>query len=145
MPVAALLALALAADAPPPMPDWAAMPPLRYLHDPDITPPMTAFVRDEVKAGRCVLPPASGSGPGPATPAVPGAAMPDARISLTVDVAVLVKADGMVVATIPHAIHCPTVEQYAAGLVTNFTRDNLVAHGPGELWYRTSVTFRWVP
>ncbi|MGJ3649249.1 hypothetical protein ACLB0R_12365 [Sphingomonas sp. GlSt437] len=127
-----LAASAEPGDALPPLPEWPAMAPLRYLHDPEITPAMAQFAAEEIKAGRCTL-------------ATSAEAPADPRRSLTVDVAVLVGADGMVRATVPHAINCPTVEQYAAGLVSSFTRDNLVPHGPGETWYRTSVTFRWMP
>ena len=45
-------------------------------------------------------------------------------------------------ATIPRAINCPTVEQYAAGLVLGFARDNLNTRFAVEgTWYRVSMTF----
>jgi hypothetical protein len=124
-----LIALALAGgqSAPPPLPDWAALGPLRYLHDPEVTPAMTQFVADEVAAGRCAPPRGA-----------------DGRYSVTVDVAVLVDAGGKVRQAVPHAIDCPTVEQYGAGLVTAFARDNLVPRAAAtDQWFRTSVTFGW--
>lgn len=124
-----LIAMSLAgaqADLPP-LPDWAVLGQLRYLRDPDVTPAMTQFVADEVAAGRCVRP----------RPA-------DGHYILTLDVAVLITANGTVRATVPHAIDCPTVEQYGAGLVSAFARDNLVPRAADtEQWYRTTVTFSW--
>ncbi len=111
----------------PPLPDMAGLAPLRYLHDPDLTPAMSQFVADEIAAGRC-----------------PHVRPVDGRYTLVLDVAVLIDAKGAVRATVPHAIACPTVEQYGAGLVSAFTRDNLVPRtGTGDQWYRTSLTFAW--
>ena len=123
------LALLLAADqaALPPLPDLQALAPLRYMHDPEMKPAMTQFVADEVAAGRCAKPqPVAG------------------HYRISFDVAVLVDGDGMVRATVPHAIDCPTVEQYGAGLVSSFARDNLVSRAPaGPQWFHTSLTFDW--
>lgn len=124
-----LIAMALLAQQTdmPPLPDWSLLAPLRYLHDPEVTPPMRQFVVDEIAAGRCALP----------RPA-------DGHYTLTLDVAVLIGADGSVRATVPHAINCPTVEQYGAGLVSAFARDNLLPRVTAtDQWYRTSVTFSW--
>lgn len=122
----ALIPLTEQADAPP-LPDWSVLGPLRYRHEPEVTAPMTDFVADEITAGRCAAPPAH-----------------DGRYSLTLDVAVLLDADGGVRATVPHAINCPTIEQYGAGLVSAFARDNLAPRPLASAqWYRTSVTFNW--
>lgn len=125
-----LFALALlgAEKDPPPLPDWDMMAPLRYREEPKVTEAMTHFVADEVTAGRCTNP-----------------AGADGHHQLTLDVAVLVDAAGAVRATVPHAINCPTVEQFGAGLVSAFARDNLVPRiGTTDQWYRTRLTFTWV-
>ncbi len=62
-------------------------------------------------------------------------------MSLPVDVAVMVREPATVRTAIPRAIDCPTVEQFAAGLVTSFARNNL--RNPAEGWYRVTVTFNW--
>ncbi len=121
--MSALLALAMQAAI-----DWGSLPELSYRMPPPITARMNDFVEREVKAGRCVAPAAKG----PPT--------------LVVEVAVLVETDGTVRATVPRAIQCPNVEQYAAGLVTAFARNNLLPRGAQtEQWYRASLTFSWKP
>ena len=127
----ALLAQAAAIAAPAPAPvrppevtptipsDWRALAPLPWRAEPHLTPDITRFVADEVKARRC------------ATAA--------ARSELAVDMAVMVRADGAVRWVVPRAIDCPTVEQFAAGLVTSLARNNVRL--PAEGWYRTTVTF----
>lgn len=115
------------AQAMPPRPDWSQLTPLVYRDPPEITAPMVAFVANEIARGRCnVTRPADG------------------HFMVRVDVAVLVGLRGGVRAVVPHAIDCPTVEQYGAGLVSTFARNNLVvAPGASDQWYRASVTFDW--
>jgi hypothetical protein len=94
---------------------------------PTPTPAMTAFVGNEVASGRCAI----------HRPA-------DGRYDLRVDLAVLVDANGMIAQVLPKAINCPTVEQYSAGLVTSFARDNLPPRPAlGPKWYRTTIAFDW--
>ena len=108
--------------------DWSVLPPLSYAAPPMMTPPFSRFVAREVAAGRCRRP----------RPA-------DGLYVITFDLAALVSADGAMLRLVPRAIDCPTVEQYAAGLVQNFARGNLntVAGAVGTQWYRTTVTFEW--
>ena len=106
--------------------DWSALAPVPYATAPQITPQLTAFVGGEVAAGRCIVP----------KPV-------DGHYVVKVDVATFVTADGMVRRTVPHAIACPTVEQYAAGLVTSFARGNLAMRGGGDAWYRATIVFDW--
>lgn len=111
-----------------PLPDWDAMMPLAFRQAPVVTPPMARFVAEEVSSGRCVVP----------TPQ-------DRRYSVRIDVAVLVSPEGAVRAAVPHAIQCPTVEQYGAGLVIGFARNN-VSVLPGakaNTWYRATLAFDW--
>ncbi|WP_230771396.1 hypothetical protein [Sphingomonas sp. Leaf4] len=136
----ALFALAQPGSAVPPAPaapvetpvvprtiDWAALPPLPYRHVPRPTPRMTRFVATELRRTACPMPVAVGG-----------------RVQVQVDVAVLIGVDGLVRATIPRAIDCPTVEQYAAGLVVSFARGNLVPRLVSEgAWYRASLAFDW--
>jgi hypothetical protein len=111
----------------PPLPDWSTMGTLRYRQEQEVTPPMTQFVADEVAEGLCAWP-----------------RQPDGHYALTLDIAVWISADGNIRATVPHAINCPTVEQYGAGLVSAFARDNLVPRAAQpDQWYRTSLTFTW--
>ena len=107
-------------EAPAAVPvDWTAMPPIPWRSEPAITPDLTGFVAGEVRAGRCATP----------------------RSAVEVPLAVLVRADGLVRAVVPRAIDCPSVEQFAAGLVTSFARNNL--RQPAAGWYRTTLTFAW--
>ena len=116
-----------AADMPALPADWATLAPMPYIKAPEVTPALTTFVAGEIGAGRCAVP----------KPA-------DGHYVVKVDVAALVGADGMVRHAVPHAIHCPTVEQYAAGLVTGFARGNLAARGGSDdIWYRATITFDW--
>ncbi len=117
-----------AAGAPAVRPiDWDRLPPLPYRHAPRVTPRMTGFVATEMQRTGC-------TGPAPV----------DGRIQVHVDVAVLIGNEGLVRATIPRAIACPVVEQYAAGLVISFTRNNmaprLISDGG---WYRATILFDW--
>ena len=112
----------------PAMPlDWAVMAPVPYAEPPVLAPTLSTFVAGEVAAGRCTVPRPS-----------------DGHYVLRVDVAALVTAEGIVRRAVPHAIDCPTVEQYAAGLVLGFARGNLAPRGAAaDTWYRATITFDW--
>lgn len=111
-----LLAAQGVAAAPAPPADWSALPPLRYRHTPELPPAADAFAQGEVAAGRCTA--------------------PHGR-PLHVEIAVLVGPGGAE-RVVPRAIGCATVEQFASGLVTRFTRDNVDPEdAPG--WRVTSV------
>ncbi|MES2986289.1 MAG: hypothetical protein V4808_00140 [Pseudomonadota bacterium] len=100
--------------------DWDALPPLPYRAPPLVTADMQAFVAREARANKC----------------------PSQSAEMRVDVAVLIDESGGVRTTVPRAIQCPSVEQYAAGLVAGFARGNLLPRmATGEQWYRTSLTF----
>ena len=100
--------------------NWEALPPLPYRAPPIVTQEMREFVAREVRLRRCPRP----GGP------------------VQVDVAVLVDANGGIRTTVPRAIRCVTVEQYAAAAVAGFARNNLLPRSAaGEQWYRTSLTF----
>ena len=120
--------LLLQAAEPPAVPaDWSALAPMPYVSEPHMTPQLNAFVGGEVAAGRCVVP----------KPA-------DGRYVVKVDVATLIDASGVIRKTVPHAISCPTVEQYAAGLVAGFARGNLMPRpSTGNTWYRATIVFDW--
>ena len=123
-----MLALLLLQAAASPVPaDWSTLAPLPYTAAPQMTPPLTRFVADEIAAGRCALP----------KPA-------DGHYLVKVDVSILVGADGAVRRAVPHAINCPTVEQYSVGLVLKFARANLQPRtGTADTWYRTTIVFEW--
>lgn len=105
--------------------DWATLPELAYRNPPTVAPNMVRFVSKEVAQGRCKL-------------------TDPAKTTVAVDVAVLVEPDGTVRSVVPKAIQCPNVEQYTAGLVTAFTRNNLSPRAAqAEQWYRVSVTYSW--
>ncbi|WP_213979800.1 hypothetical protein [Sphingomonas sp. dw_22] len=105
--------------------DWESLAPLPYRAPPVVTGEMQAFVQREVAARKCPVAPAGGQ-------------------SVTIDVAVLVDASDGIRTSIPRAIQCPTVEQYAAALVAGFARNNLLPRTtPSEQWYKTSLTFTW--
>lgn len=108
--------------APVPMPpaDWTTLADVPYLRPSAMSADLSHFVRDEVRAGRCTV---------------------SAR-TLRVDLAVFVAASGRARRIVPRAIDCPTVEQYASGLVSRMARGNLAAPG-ADTWYRTSLTFAW--
>ncbi len=137
--VALLTGLAIQSDVqlqPPPLVaerpvvraiDWDALPPLPWRRIPRPTPRMTGFVASEMHRTACPDP----------TPVA-------GRVQLQVDVAVLIGGEGVVRATIPRAINCPVVEQYAAGLILSFARNNLVPRLVSEGgWYRASMVFDW--
>ena len=127
--IALILTLQAAALLPAPPTDWSALPPLRLSTTPDYAALMTQFVRNEVAAGRCVAP-----------PAVAG------KVSIKVDMAVLVSRSGDAVRIVPRAINCPTVEQFAAGVVQKAARGNIAGAPPAtDSWYRTGMTLSWGP
>jgi hypothetical protein len=124
-----LLFLQVAAEvAQPGVPtDWSTLAPLPYASAPQMTPPLTRFVADEIAAGRCPVP----------KPA-------DGHYVVKVDIAALVGADGVIRRTVPRAIDCPTVEQYSVGLVISFARGNLQARAGGaDQWYRATIVYDW--
>jgi hypothetical protein len=113
-----LLAAALQAVAPI---DWNGLPPLPYRAPPLVTADMNAFVQRQAKASRCRVPPGG---------------------SWQIDVAVLIDETGGIRTTVPRAIRCATVEQYAAAAVAGFARNNLLPRsGASSQWYRTRLTF----
>ncbi len=119
----------VAGSVPPPMPpqDWSLLKPLPYARDPEDDAGLSGFVRAEVKAGRCAAATATPQG-----------------WTLRVDVAVLVGPAGQPRRVVPRAISCPSVEQYAAGLVSSLARGNIAAANvDADAWYRTSLTFTW--
>lgn len=134
---AALMALAQVASAPPSAPgpgpaapetappsDWSSLPSLPLLKLWQLRPQLSRYVRDEVVAGRC------------------GAAVRDAAggYVLRVPLAVRIGSEGQVQKTVPRAIGCPTVEQYASGLVSRLARGNLAARAG---WFRATIVFSW--
>ena len=123
-----MLAIMLLQAAVPAVPtDWSTLPPLPYLTAPQMAPPLARFVADEIAAGRCSVP----------KPA-------DGHYVVKVDVATLVAADGSVRRAVPHAIACPTVEQYSVGLVLTFARANLPPRaGAADQWYRATIVYDW--
>lgn len=130
MMIAIALATAqLAATSTPPMPpqDWSGLRPLPYTRDADDGATLSAFVQAEVKAGRCAA----------ATQTAQG-------WTLKVDLAVLVGPAGQPRRVVPRAIACPSVEQYAAGLVSSMVRSSITPDTTDiGGWYRTSLTFTW--
>ncbi|WP_448658845.1 hypothetical protein ACPVPU_15355 [Sphingomonas sp. CJ99] len=106
---------------------WDVLPPLPYRSAPVVTPDMSGYVAGEMQSGRC-----------PPAPLLAG------RRTIRADVAVLIDDEGLVRATIPRAIKCATVEQYAAGIVASAARNNLLPRAQGAPgWYRASVIFDW--
>lgn len=121
------IALSLAATLQAGTIDWAALPALPWRTAPMLTTSMNQFAAREAGARRCPLPPATGL-----------------NQRLTVELAVLVNANGEIRTIVPRAIQCATVEQYAAGLAAGFARNNLLpAGGAIDQWYKTSLTFSW--
>ncbi len=119
-----------AQDAPVPAAiNWESLPTLPYREPPSMTPAMHDWARGQVRARKCRA-----------------RRLVDGRPAVRVEVAVLVDEEG-VRTTVPRAIGCPTIEQYAAGLVAGFSRNNLTQRtaAPGAAWYRATVTFAWRP
>lgn len=100
--------------------EWANYPELKLQRRLPEAKALSSFVRDEVRAGRCA---ASGN-------------------RLRVDLSVLVAANGQLRRIRPHAIGCPTVEQYASGVMLRKARSNVAPPGE-ERWYRTQLIFAW--
>ena len=130
-----LVALLAAAQVPtrtvpPPVPapptDWSALPDLRFVRPSPIPATLSQFVRDEVAAGRCASAQRTAGG----------------EYMLTVSLMVRVGPNGTVYEVVPRAIGCPTVEQYASGVVSRMARGNVA---PVAGWFRTSVVFAWQP
>ena len=106
--------------------DWESLPTLPYRDAPIMTPAMHDWARGQVRARKCRA-----------------RRLVDGRPAVRVEVAVLVDEDG-VRTTVPRAIGCPTIEQYAAGLVAGFSRNNLPQRvAAPTAWYRATVTFAW--
>lgn len=134
-PVVPTLPPAPAPSAPPqtaggvPLPpqDWSALPVLRLRRA--VAPSLDAstFVQREVLAGRCA-----------------GATRTPQGWVLNLDLALLAAADGRVRRVTPRAIDCPTVEQFAAGLLLGAARNNVDLRGAAtDSWYRTTMVFAW--
>ena len=120
-----IASLALAAALQTTAIDWKGLAPLPWRAPPLITAEMRAFVRREVVLRKCPLP-------------KPG--------TIEVEVAVLVDEANGIRTTVPRAIRCPTVEQYAAALVASFARNNLLPRtGAGQIWYRAQLSFSEAP
>ncbi|WP_380778675.1 hypothetical protein [Sphingomonas sp. R86520] len=114
-----------AANALPPQ-DWSTLPLLRTRRRASTLANTSAYVHGEVMAGRCAKAVRTAQG-----------------WTITVDLAVLMTPRGGVRRVTPRAIDCPTVEQYAAGVILG-TRDALdVGEADTDTWYRTSLTFAW--
>ncbi|MGU3390326.1 hypothetical protein [Sphingomonas sp. M1A8_2b] len=106
--------------------DWSTLPVLRIRQRSTTLANTSAYVHGEVMAGRC----------GKALRTTQG-------WTLSVDLAVLMTPDGRVRRITPRAIDCPTVEQYAAGVILG-ARDAIdVVDTDTDTWYRTSLTFAW--
>ena len=113
--------------APLPPPDWSTLPQLRYQHPPPALGPLSAYVRAEVDGGRCAA-----------------VARSTTSAVVRVDMAVLVTSDSRIRRIVPRAIDCVTVEQYASGLVSKLSRDNLDNLGvEKDTWFRTTLIFAW--
>ncbi|MBW4329676.1 hypothetical protein KY084_02150 [Stakelama sp. CBK3Z-3] len=107
--------------------DWEGMTPLPYHNQPVVTTQMSQFVAKEMAFSKCPMP-----------------RRQNGKRVVSLDIAVLLSEDGSVRATIPRAINCSSVEQYSAGLVSTFARNNL---DPAKVdpsgWYRATVTYEW--
>ena len=124
VPVPAAAAAPVASTLPPQ--DWSTLPVLRIRGQATTLANTSAYVHGEVVAGRCTHVVRTAQG-----------------WALTVDLAVLITPDGRVRRVTPRAIDCPTVEQYAAGVILG-ARDSIdVAGEDADTWYRTSLTFTW--
>jgi len=124
--IAALLLQAAVPPAPVPPQDWAPLP-LFPLPRAASASDGSAFVRGEVTAGRCKVPPVQADG-----------------VRLIAPVAILVGPGGGVQRIVPRAIGCPTVEQFTVGYLLSLTRaapGGALPPTPG--WYRLAVTYRW--
>ncbi|MHA6722443.1 hypothetical protein [Sphingomonas sp. RS2018] len=129
------LVILLSAQAVQPAPDappaagWSSLPLLPIAMAPAELAPLSSFVATEVAAGRCAA----------ATLATDGSS------TLTVPVVVRRLPDGRVDAIRPQAIGCPTVEQYAVGLLQRLVTRPLAVPPPSvATWYRAGLTFHWL-
>ncbi|MEH3158439.1 MAG: hypothetical protein PGN08_05555 [Sphingomonas taxi] len=127
MSLLAALLLQVSVVAPPPLDTWTDLPELR-LRDPiPATPELSEFVRQEVVAGRCAAARVDGT-----------------RQAIDLDLAVFADHAAGIRRVVPRGIGCPTVEQYAAGLLLRLARGNLApAAANVEGWYRTTLRFAW--
>lgn len=108
--------------------EMPAMAELRFRRRAELPAGYTAFVRDEVRAGRCIA----------------ATRRPNGTSAVTIDMAVLVTGAGEVRRIVPRAIGCPTVEQYATGLVERMARANLDPDtGERDGWLHTAIAFEW--
>lgn len=106
--------------------DWSVLPIVRIRRQATALANTSAYVHGEVVAGRCARVVRTTQG-----------------WAVTVDLAVLITPDGRIRRVTPRAIDCPTVEQYAAGLILG-ARDSIdVVDADADAWYRTSLTFAW--
>lgn len=118
---------AVATPAPLPPQDWSTLPTLRFERPVAERPALADFVRSEIRNGRCAA-----------------QRQTDIGWAVTVDVAVLVTPQGAVRRTVPRAIGCPSVEQYAAGLAFSRATGNTVTDGmTSDGWFRISMAFSW--
>lgn len=129
--IAALALMAQAATAPAAAPllrsNWSTLPSIRFMKPVIDGPRLADFVRAEIRHGRCAAQRRTSAGWG-----------------LTIDVAVLVTPQGFVRRTVPRAIDCPSVEQYAAGLAFSRAAGNIATEGmTADGWFKTSVAFAW--
>ncbi|WP_051272873.1 hypothetical protein [Sphingomonas phyllosphaerae] len=115
MILAALLLLGQAPSLNPPT-DWAPLPRLQLGLAAAPPTQLTEFVRREVLAARCEL-------------------SPEERM---LDLVVLVTQAGQVRRIVPRAIGCPSVEQFAAGIVLRAARDK-TRPVAADTWYVTTV------
>lgn len=108
--------------------DWDSLPDLPYRNPPQVTAPMNNYVKAQTRAAHCRV----------------QRRVADKRPALRVEIAVLVHPEDGVRTAVPRAVGCAPVEQYAAGLVTGFARNNLSTRAiAAEQWYRATVTFVW--
>lgn len=106
--------------------DWSVLPIVRIRRQATALANTSAYVHGEVVAGRCARVVRTTQG-----------------WAVTVNLAVLITPDGRIRRVTPRAIDCPTVEQYAAGLILG-ARDSIdVVDADADAWYRTSLTFAW--
>lgn len=115
MILAALLLLGQLSSLNPPT-DWTALPRLQLGLAAAAPPQLGDFVQREVQAARCVLP-------------------AETRM---LDLVVLVAQNGQVRRIVPRAIGCPSVEQFAAGIVLRSARDKM-RPATADSWYVTTV------
>ncbi|TPG12736.1 hypothetical protein [Sphingomonas oligophenolica] len=129
--IAALALMAQAATAPAaaplPPPNWSTLPSIRFVKPVIASPRLADFVRAKIRHRRCAAQRRTNTG-----------------WVLTIDVAVLVTPQGLVRRTVPRAIHCPSIEQYAAGLAFSRATGNIATEGlVTDAWYKTSMAFAW--